>query len=229
MQENAASSNNANLFFLPVKALMRLFRGKYMAELRKLYDTHELRLPDQLTYLNDPYEWSAFCRSLYGTEWVGYIARTFEGRGNAIDYLARYTFRTAISNSRIISYDGNSVSFTVRNNDAPGQKDVATLNVHKFIRRLLSHILPKGFTRVRFYGFLANGQKKKCLNEILQQLCNRDFKQSELKDATGINLLAMLFPDKNIGRCPCCGCGLQLFRCRDLKRTAPSARAAPAA
>ena len=229
MQENAASSNNANLFFLPVKALMRLFRGKYMAELRKLYDTHELRLPDQLTYLNDPYEWSAFCRSLYGTEWVGYIARTFEGRGNAIDYLARYTFRTAISNSRIISYDGNSVSFTVRNNDAPGQKDVATLDVHKFIRRLLSHILPKGFTRVRFYGFLANGQKKKCLNEILQQLCNRDFEQSELKDATGINLLAMLFPDKNIGRCPCCGCGLQLFRCRDLKRTAPSARAAPAA
>ncbi len=225
----SGSSNKADLFFLPVKALMKLFRGKYMAELRKLYDARKLRLPDQLKHLNDPCEWSAFCHSLYNTNWVGYIARTFEGRGNAIDYLAKYTFRTAISNSRIISYDGKNVSFNVRNNDKPGQKDVVTLDVHRFIRRLLSHILPKGFTRVRFYGFLANGQKRKRLNDIFQQLCNRNYEPSKLKDATGIELLTMLLPNKKVGKCPCCGCSLQVFRNSAPKRNTPSARAAPAA
>ena len=228
-EEDSSPAGKKKLFFLPVKVLMQLFRGKFMAELRSLYDEHKLQLQNHLEYLNDPYAWSVYCHSLYETAWVGYIARTFEGRGNAIDYLARYTFRTAISNSRIISYDGERVSFTVRNNKIPGQKDVVTLDVHRFIRRLLSHILPKGFTRVRFYGFLANSQKRTCLNKILQQVCNRQFEPSKIKDATGKELLSLLFPEKNIGRCPCCGCELLIFQNRKLQPNNISARAAPAA
>lgn len=226
---DSSPAEKSSSFFLPVKALMKLFQGKFMAELRSMYDAHELQMQNQLEYLMNPYEWAIYCHSLYGTSWVGYIARTFEGCGNAIDYLARYTFRTAISNSRILSYDGEKVSFTVRNNKEPGQKNVEVMDVHKFIRRLLSHILPKGFTRVRFYGFLANSQKRKCLNEIFQQVCNREFEPSKLKSATGKDLLNLLFLDKNIGKCPCCGCDLMIFRSRNLQKSGVSARAAPAA
>lgn len=206
-----------------------LFRGKYVAALSELHKNHELSLRDDLDYLNDPFEWSTFCMSLRQEKWVGFIARTFDGRGDAIDYLARYTFRTAISNSRIISYDGQYVSFTVRNNNAPGEKEVKVLKVHEFIERFLSHIIPKGFTRVRFYGFLANGHKTKNLKKIFKQLTNRNYEPSILKKVKVGDLLNMLFPDKNIGRCPCCGQKLKIIYGHPREYYDLPARASPVA
>ena len=202
--EQAKVSSSGCGFFLPLKALTSLFRGKYMAELRSLYTEHKLSLPADLEHLEDPHEWAVFCNNLYRKEWIGYIARTFSGNGNAIDYLARYTFRTAISNGRIIDYDGEKVTFLVRDNDNPGQRILKVLDAHTFIFRLLQHVLPKGFTRVRFYGFLSNGQKKKKLTLIHKQLEGKKYTPSPVKDMKGIDLLQYLYPDKQIGCCPLC-------------------------
>lgn len=218
-------------FFLPFMALKAKFRGKFMAELRLLYNQNRLRFPSNLDYLNDPYEWAAFCDKLYRLTWVGDITQTFNGNGNAIEYLARYTFRTAISNSRIKEYDGKQVSIAVRNNNEPGKKDIVQLEVHEFIRRYLKHILPKGFTRVRFYGFLANGQKKKKLEMIHQQLKGESYRPSPFAKLSPIATLQMLCPDRHIGTCPCCKMPLQVFRFdRDynLITIASMPRAAPA-
>ena len=220
-------------FFIPLNALTNLFRGKYMAALKDAYDARKLTFPGNLDYLNDPYEWSCFCHRLYVTKWVGNIVKTFDGAGNAIQYLARYTFRTAISNSRIIRYDGKHVTFLVRDNKNPRERKPITLEVHEFISRFLAHILPKGFTRVRFYGYLANGQKKKNLTKIFQQLGKRQYKPSPLKDLSGMNLLKALFPGKKLGCCPACGTALETYTfdvSYSPAQTIPVAsRAAPAA
>lgn len=201
-----------NLFFLPLKVLSSLFRGKFMSFLRELYTSHGLDLTGDLDYLNDPYEWASFCGVLYEKDWVGFIARTFEGHGDVIEYLARYTFRTAISNSRIFDYDGRYVSFYYRDNDHPGQKLVKKLEVHQFIRRLLAHTLPKSFTRVRFYGFLSNARKHDNLRNIFKQLRKKPFVRSDLMNLNRLQLMKALFPNNEIGVCPYCKHDLIVYR-----------------
>ena len=209
--EEPDQSDESKGFFLPLKALTNLFRGKYMANLRAMYTQHKLRFPAELDYLNDPSEWKTFCFRLYEKKWIGYLARTFNGHGNAIDYLARYTFRTAISNSRIVEYDGNQVTILVRDNDNPTQRIRKVLNVHDFISRFLKHVLPKGFTRVRFYGFLSNAQKHRKLRLIFRKVSGKPYKRSPVRDLTGISLLQLLFPEKHIGCCSDCGSALTTY------------------
>lgn len=215
MSENddcqADKKKNTSGFFLPLKALTSLFRGKYMAGLRSLYTQHKLRFPSSLDHLNDPEEWKMFCGKLYEAKWIGYLHSTFNGNGNAIEYLARYTFRTAISNSRIKAYDGKNVTFQVRDNEHPGNHILKELDVHEFITRFLAHVLPKGFTRVRFYGFLANGQKTKQLQRIFQQQNGRPFVKSPIEDLKGLPLMQYLLPNKGIGCCPCCNTPTESF------------------
>ena len=151
-------------FFLPMSALTNLFRGKMMNAVKSLWKNNKLVLPN-LNIYTDPIGWSSFCDKLYETDWVGYLARTFNGNGNAIEYLARYTFRTAISNSRIQSYDGKTVTFSVTDRETHEKKQVC-LSAMEFIKRLLSHVLPKGFTRVRYFGFLSNARRTKKLKSI---------------------------------------------------------------
>ena len=209
--ERPGQSDETPGFFLPLMALTSLFRGKYMADLRAMYTQHKLHFPVELDYLNDPLEWKTFCSRLYEKKWIGYLARTFNGHGNAIDYLARYTFRTAISNSRIVEYDGNQVTILVRDNNNPMQRIQKTLNVYDFISRFLKHVLPKRFTRVRFYGFLSNAQKNKKLLQIFLKVSGKPYKDSPVKNLTGISLLQHLFPKKHIGCCPDCGSTLVTF------------------
>lgn len=218
-QANSNDSAKAKdkLFFLPKDALMNLFRGKYMAGLRELWEKGKLNLTGDLSELQDPRDWSNFCHDLASKQWIGFIARTFEENyGNAIDYLARYTFRTAISNSRIIDYDGEYVTFTVRDNDNPGEKNTKRLNVYEFISRFLTHILPKGFTRVRFFGILANGKKTENLREIYRQLRFLEYKPSKLQTMNVHELLMELFHKDDSSCCPFCGAELVIYKTEDL-------------
>ena len=111
-----------------------------MSAVKGLWKKNLLTLLKGYIY-TDPNGWAAFCEKLYTTKWVGDIVRTFNGNGNAIEYLARYTFRTAISNSRIMDYDGETVTFSVMNRDTR-TKEPVTLPAMEFIRRFLSHVLP---------------------------------------------------------------------------------------
>ena len=155
-------------FFLPLAALMNLFRNKFMDGLRDLWKTHQLVIPDSHMEWNDFSTWASFCREVSKTKWIGKIVKAFHPHGttDAIDYLARYVFRTAISNNRIVRYDGEHVTFTVRDNHNPGQKKECTLHVKEFIHRFLFHVLDKYVTRVRYSGYLCNNQRKKNLQLI---------------------------------------------------------------
>lgn len=192
-------------FFLPMPALTKLFRGKLMSAVKILWKKNLLVLPKANIY-TDPNGWAAFCEKLYTTKWVGNIVRTFNGNGNAIEYLARYTFRTAISNSRIMDYDGETVTFSVTNRDTRAKEPV-TLPAMEFIRRFLSHVLPKGFTRVRYSGFLSNARKTRKLQSIHRQLRLPAYMPSPLTGASKRELFLALW-NTDISICKCCGAPL---------------------
>ena len=177
--DNHADSQEGNDYFLPMAPLTNLFRNKFMDGLRNLWSDGKLVIPDSHPEWQNLPDWADFCRNAASTKWVGHLVKAFHPTGsvNAIDYLARYVFRTAISNSRVTEYDGETVTIKVRDNDHPGASLSYELPVKEFIRRVLSHVLPKGVTRVRYSGFLSNGQRSKKLHLIATLLKNKDMLQ----------------------------------------------------
>ena len=142
--------------------------------------------------------------SLYLIEWAPSIKETFNGNGNAIEYLGRYTNRIAITNTRIVSVSDTSVVFKAKDyrNDSV-LKDV-TLSNEEFVRRLLMHVLPKGFQKIRYYGFLNNRMKVKLLSLIFKLQGHQKF-QSRLKGMKIDEILKDVW-GYNINTCPVCGC-----------------------
>ncbi len=193
-------------FFLPMAALTDLFRGKMMDAVKRLRRKRLLKLPHSTVY-TDPAGWDAFCDRLYEKKWVGKIVQTFNGKGNAIEYLARYTFRTAISNSRILGYDGKMVTFAVADRES-GEKRQVTLPAMEFIRRFLTHVLPKGFSRVRYSGFLSNARKKHNLEIIHIQRRLPPYMPSPLAGAKKRELFLAIW---NVDISVCQHCGAKLI------------------
>ena len=150
-------------FFLPVRVLSRLFRGKFLALLRSAYEKDELELHGQLAALQAPSSFRSWISTLYRKEWVVYSKRPFGGPEHVLRYLAKYTHRTAISNHRLTSLRDGRVSFLWKDYANGCRRRVMTLSATEFLRRFLMHVLPKGFVRIRHYGFLAN----RCRNEKL--------------------------------------------------------------
>lgn len=210
-QETLEKKKDKVPFFLPEKALAKLFRGKYLTYLSELYRQKKLRLPGELDYLNDPWEWSALGQKLGSKNWIAHIVRTFQGNGNAIEYLARYTFRTAISNSRIIEYDGKNVTITCRDNEDYRKKRKVILSVYEFIRRFLLHVPPKGFTRIRYSGFLSNSQKVRNLAMIFEQVSHEEYRPAEIKKCVEQIIVNALKKHGFQTECPCCGTELSII------------------
>lgn len=190
-------------FFIPIKAASKLFRGKFMAALKEYRASGELVLPASFTDSADPVNWQCFVDRLYGTDWVAYIKETFNGFGNAINYLGRYTHRVAISNGRILRVTDDSVSFWYRDYRGGCARKEMTLSHTEFIRRFLMHVLPKGFQKIRYFGFLANPVKKKKLRVLFQLQGRQTFKARFSADTPRAELLVSLGID--IRTCPCCG------------------------
>ena len=203
-------SNPDDHFFLPMAALTNLFRGKMMDAVKRLVSSGRAQLPanDQDLYV-DPLQWKNLCDKLYDTKWVGKIVKTFNGNGNAIEYLARYTFKTAICNSRIVNYDGQTVTIRITDRDTQTKKDIP-MGVGDFISRFLTHVLPKGFTRVRYSGFLSNSRKTKCLSSIHRQRKLKEYSPSPLAGASKAMIFLTLF-HTDFSRCACCGSQLIRF------------------
>jgi len=140
-------------FFLPVRVLSRVFRGKYLAGVRRLYDAGQLVLPAALV---EAAAFAAWLTPLYGQDWVVYAKPPFGGPEQVLKYLARYTHRVAIGNSRLVSQDEETVTFTHKDYAQGGQQRVLRLTGVEFLRRFVQHVLPRGFVKVRHYGLLAN-------------------------------------------------------------------------
>jgi Putative transposase/Transposase zinc-binding domain len=143
-------------FFLPVKVLSRVFRGKFVDGLRRAYTRGELDLGGTTTTLRDPSCWHAFVDALFCTDWVVYAKPAFGGPAAVLRYLGRYTHRVAISNHRLIAFDGERVTFRWKDYAHEGQRRTMTLTAMEFLRRFVQHVLPRGFVRIRQFGYLAN-------------------------------------------------------------------------
>jgi Putative transposase/Transposase zinc-binding domain len=143
-------------FFLPVRVLSRVFRGKYLDGLRQAQATGKLRFFGQLTPLADPTAFHAFLRQLSEKDWVVYAKKPFGGPAQVLKYLARYTHRIAISNHRLVSLEGGRVTFRYKDYADQARPRTMTLDAVEFLRRFVQHVLPSGFTKVRHYGLLAN-------------------------------------------------------------------------
>ena len=152
-------------FFLPVRVLSRLFRRLFLESLQKAFDAGQLRLAGSLASLADPAHWNAYLEPAGSAEWVVYTKPPFGGPAQVLDYVGRYTHRVAISNNRIRDISERHVSFQWKDYRDRSRQKVMTLEADEFIRRFLLHVLPQGFQRIRYYGFLANCQRKEKLEQ----------------------------------------------------------------
>jgi hypothetical protein len=146
-------------FFLPVKVLGRVFRGKFVADLRTAFRESKLEFHGYLASLAEPRRFSAWLRLLFRHDWAVYSKRPFGGPEHALRYLGAYTHRVGISNSRLVALSEGKVSFRWRDSAHGTRKRLMSLPVDEFLRRFLLHLLPRGFVRIRNFGFLANRQR----------------------------------------------------------------------
>ena len=145
--------------------------------LQSLYEDRKLCFSSSCSELQNSYNWKEWKNKLYEKDWCPYIKETFNGFGNAIEYLGRYTHKIAISNSRILSVTEDEVTFSARGKRLREPKRSITLKNEEFLRRYLMHVLPAGFQKVRYYGFLNNRMKKKNLKLIFSLQGHQRFKQ----------------------------------------------------
>lgn len=191
-------------FFIPVGVLRDKFKGKFLALLNDCYSNGRLVLSPSCEKLRNPYSWNQFKDGLYSKDWCPFIKETFNGFGNAIEYLGRYTHKIAISNSRILSVTETEVSFSARGRNPGGQRREITLKNEEFIRRFLLHVLPSGFQKIRYYGFLNNRMKSKNLKLIFKLQGHQRFKR-RYADLSMADLLKAVW-NCNLNICPVCGC-----------------------
>lgn len=142
-------------FLLPVKVLSRVFRGKFVAGLKRAFRKGKLLFPGSLKAISEEKTFHAFLRPLFRQDWVVYAKPPFGGPQHVLHYLARYTHRVAISNHRLLNVTDSAVTFRWKDYAHHQKQRKMTLSGDEFLRRFLLHVLPKGFIRIRFFGFLS--------------------------------------------------------------------------
>jgi Putative transposase/Transposase zinc-binding domain len=190
-------------FFLPVRVLSRLFRRLFLQQLAATHAAGKLQFFGAHATLTDTKSFAAYLAPLHSSEWVVYSKRPFGGPKEVLRYLARYTHRVAISNSRLIAFDDNGVTFKWKDYrlEGPERYKVMTLATHEFIRRFLIHVLPAGFHRIRYYGLLASGKRAQNIARARQLLALPLLPIEAIKAAsTNANE-----PQTPKHPCPCCG------------------------
>jgi hypothetical protein len=152
-----------NGFFLSVRVLSRLFRRLFLEQLCNAFDAGNLEFFSSLESLQDPSAFRNYLAPLREVEWVIYAKRPFAGPEQVLDYVGRYTHRVAVSNNRLLDIAEGKVSFRYKDYRHEAQQKTMTLQAEEFIRRFLLHVLPEGFQRIRYYGFLANRYRQQKL------------------------------------------------------------------
>jgi hypothetical protein len=185
-------------FFLPVKVLSRVFRGKFAAGLKRAFRHGNLAFPGSLRPLAREKAFHAFLRPLFRQDWVVYAKRPFGGPEHVLHYLARYTHRVAISNHRLVSVADGKVTFRWKDYAHGSKQRKMTVTAEEFLRRFMLHVLPRRFVRIRFSGFLANRRRKQLL-PLCQQLLEGSPKQPSETPGSSETKPAPAW------LCPCCG------------------------
>jgi hypothetical protein len=197
-------------FFLPVKVLSRVFRGKFLAGLERLYRRKELQCTGPCAPLADEKQFRQLLRRLHRQDWVVYAKPAFGGPRQVLRYLGRYTHRVAISNHRLVSFDGERVTFRWKDYAHASQPRLMMLAATEFLRRFFLHVLPRGFVRIRHFGFLANRFRAPRL-----KLC----RQLLAAHASAAQSAPVPNADISLWHCPHCGTAMiiiQRFSAEDL-------------
>jgi hypothetical protein len=191
-------------FFLPVRVLSRLFRRLMCERLAGLFTAGKLSFFGDLAPLSDRQAFATLLASQRKPDWVVYAKRPFAGPDQVLSYLSRYTHRIAISNSRITSYDGTSVTFRIKDYRRNGAARYGTMTLAgpEFARRFLQHVLPEGFHRIRHVGFLANTQRSKAVARARELLADRAPIEKAENEGEAPPV-AKTAPES--AACPCCG------------------------
>ncbi len=149
-----------NNFFVPEAVLSKVFRGKFVEALSQTFAAGKLRFYGQLQVMAQPKVFRSLLRQLFRHRWVVYCKPPFGGADQALRYLGAYTHRVAISNHRLVSLVDDQVTFRWRDSAHKNKKRLVTLSVDEFLRRFLLHVLPRGFVRIRHYGFLSSRHRR---------------------------------------------------------------------
>jgi hypothetical protein len=190
--------SSSRRFFLPIKVLSRVFRGKFVAAIKAALRAGTLQFHGSVLHLSEPRAFAAWLRTLFRHDWVVYAKRPFAGPEHALPYLGAYTHRVAISNHRLVALHHGNVTFPWRDSAHGNKKKLMTLPVDEFLRRFLLHLLPRGFLRIRNFGFLAN-RRRASLLPICFELLPRSTEQ-----ATPSRVGSATEQCSN-WRCPLCG------------------------
>lgn len=189
-------------FLFPIRALSKVFRGKFIEGLRRAFGQGDISFPSSINAMGCPEAFGALIRELYRTQWVVYAKPPFRGPDTVLEYLARYTHRVAISNYRLREMADGKVTFTYRDRTEGNLEKECTLSAEEFIRRFLLHVLPRGFMRVRHFGFLANRGKAQNLARCRQLLGADPPPESDRQEGARETMLRLTGVD--ITRCPRC-------------------------
>jgi predicted Zn-ribbon and HTH transcriptional regulator len=211
------SANPRYRFFLPKQVLRRVFRGKVKDALKDAFAKGGIGFHGQLQHLSDPKAFHSFIRELYRHDWVVYCKRPFGGPEYVLRYLGRYTHRVAISNYRLVSFENGEVTFRWRDRMHGNVERMMTLPAEKFLSRFLLHLLPKGFVRIRNFGYLANRHRRTLLPlcfQCLESAPDPSTTETQPADPSGV------------WKCPQCGGPmiviLRVFLPRRLPRPPPA-------
>jgi hypothetical protein len=191
-----------NNFFLPVRVMSKIFRGKLLDYLKKSRAQDELVYPGSISPLVQHAAFDALISDLYKKQWVVYCKPPFDGTKGVLEYLGRYTHRIAVSNHRLVKMDDDRVSFRWRDYSDNNKSKIMTVAADEFIRRFLLHVLPDGFVKIRHYGLLGNRCRRKKLSRCRVLLSCTDH-QAEPKAETWQEAL-LRFTGIDIARCPVC-------------------------
>ena len=192
-------------FLFPVRALAKVFRGRYLAGLRQAFDRGDLHLTGGLAPLAEPAAFAAWLDDLRQQAWVVYCKPPFAGPEHVLAYLGRYTHRIALSNDRLVAVDGDRVHFRWRDYADHDRVKIMDLAVDEFLRRFLLHVVPDGFVRIRHFGLLANRRRAAALAQCRALLAQPSPPPAAPESARD---LLLRVTGLDIERCPVCQQGV---------------------
>ena len=192
-------------YLFKVQSLAKEFRKRYLNKLQKVYGQEKLCFNGRASAFADKQIFMQMIKALQDTSWITYSKQPFGGPEQVLEYLGRYTHRVAITNNRILSIEDGRVTFNYRDRSDENKVKELTVRAKEFIRRYLLHILPPGFMKIRYYGFLAHANKKVSI-ALLRQLINPDAEITERLIET-VEEMMLRLTGVDVSLCPECGKG----------------------
>jgi hypothetical protein len=196
-------------YLFKVESLAKEFQRRYLGKLKRAYRKNTLSFHGKAERYQDEKQFMELLSVLWDTQWITYAKQPFGGPEQVLDYLGRYTHRVAITNNRIIAIDNGTVRFSYRDRSDGDKEKELTLSADEFIRRFLLHVLPSGFTKIRYYGFLAHANKKTCIALIRALIGVPTEYAQKLEESVQQMMLRLTGVD--ICCCPQCGKGTMVY------------------